>query len=551
MKLQDFQFYVDRIIVDRGYDYYSSGLVTPMDSKSAAYRFQVKGSDEYEVIITLNPEGEILTSYCDCPYDYGPVCKHETAAYFELMEQMHEPDDEPDVSTGFQETPGLVEVLEGLRKDQLVNILVELAEEDAILENRLLMTYSDNAGKADLQKWIRSIVNKYLGRAGYIEYHDTNEFVSELGECLVRIEDDADGIEALDQAFVLLEEAIDAFQYADDSDGDIGCLVEDTLATMEVVADDAVRFKPDLRQEVFDKLLSRSEHPMFEGWNEYQIALLKICTDVADSPEQIESVRRKVTSMIDETSTDYYRQYRNEELSRVLFRMIEQHGQEEESVKFIHDNLQYPSFREQMLHKYLAKKQFPQVIQLAAEGEQADKNLPGLVQKWKRFRYAAYKALSRETEQFSLAKELFLDGDFAFYRDLKELAADPEQLYIELKQDVQNGTGWKAASLFQSLIKEENDLSEMLMFVQKNPGYIEEYADKLIGQYEDEIQKIYKNSIESAASRASNRKGYQSICQMIRRYGKLIGKQHRQTIVDELRNSYPRKPAFLDELSKL
>lgn len=548
MKLQDFQFHVDRIIVDRGYDYYSNGFVTPKGSKGAAYRFQVSGSDEYEVIITLNPEGEIVSSYCNCPYDYGPVCKHETAAYFELMD---ESDEELDGSTGFQGAPNLVEVLDGLRKDQLVSILVELAEEDEILESRLRMTYSDDAGKADMQNWIRSIVNKYMGRAGYIEYHDTNEFVSELGECLVRIEDDADGIGALEQAFELLEEAISAFQYADDSGGDVGCLVEDTLATIETVASDAVLFKPDHRQEVFDKLLSRSEHSMFEGWNEYQIAMLKICADVADSPEQIESVRRKVTSMIDETSTDYYRRYRSEELSRVLFTMIEKDGSEIEADMFIRNHLQYPSFREQLIHKYLAKKQFDEVIQLASEGEQADKNLPGLVQKWKRFRYSGYKALSMEAEQFSLAKELFMDGDFAFYQDLKELAADPEQLYNQLKQDVQKGSGWKAISLFQSLIKKENDLSEMLMFVQKNPGYIEEYADKLIGSYEDEIRKNYKESIESAACRASNRKGYQSVCQMIRRYGKLVGKQHEQVIVEGLRHDYRRKPAFMDELSKL
>ncbi|MDW0111529.1 hypothetical protein [Sporosarcina aquimarina] len=394
-------------------------------------------------------------------------------------------------------------------------------------------------------------MDKYLSRGGFIEYRDTSHFASELGECLIRIEENADGIGAMDQAFMLLEEAINAFQYADDSSGDIGSLVEETLATIETVVADAVRLKPGEQQEIFDKLLTKSEHPMFDGWPEFQITLLKVCADVAGSPEQIESFRRKVTSMIDETSTDYYRRYQNEELYRLLFEMIEQNGSGKEAEDFIHDHLQYSSFREQLIRMYLVKKRYKEVIQLASEGEQSDKNLPGLVQKWKRLRYSAYQGLSMNAEQFSLAKELFLDGDFSFYHDLKALSEDPNQLYIQLKQEVQNGTGWKAKGLFKSLIEEENDLVEMLAFVQANPRHIEDYTGKLIGTYQDDIRQIYEEHIMGEAHRASNRKGYQSVCQMIRRYGKLVGKQHAQSIADKLRTNYPRKPAFLDELSKI
>ena len=141
-----------------------------------------------------------------------------------------------------------------------------------------------------------------MGRTGYIDYYDTNQFTSELGELLVRIEDDGEDIGALKQAFVLLEEAMGAFQYADDSGGDIGFLVEDTLATIESIAIDIVQIQPDQHQAFFDKILLKSEHPMIEEWVEYQIRLLKICVELANNSEQSELVRRKVTSMIDETS---------------------------------------------------------------------------------------------------------------------------------------------------------------------------------------------------------------------------------------------------------
>ena len=99
----------------------------------------MSGSEAFDVIITLSAEDDILSSSCNCPYDYGPVCKHETAAYFELMDETEE---ESDVVTGVQKTLGLFGVLNGLQKELLIRIIAELAEEDEVLENRILMMYS-------------------------------------------------------------------------------------------------------------------------------------------------------------------------------------------------------------------------------------------------------------------------------------------------------------------------------------------------------------------------------------------------------------------------
>lgn len=62
---------------------------------------------------------------------------------------------------------------------------------------------------------------------------------------------------------------------------------------------------------------------------------------------------------------------------------------------------------------------------------------------------------------------------------------------------------------------------------------------------------MYSKYIKGAAAHVSNRPAYQEVCQMIRRYEKIAGKQPRQSIVGELRSSYKRKPAFVDELSKI
>ena len=141
----------------------------------------------------------------------------------------------------------------------------------------------------------------------------------------------------------------------------------------------------------------------------------------------------------------------------------------------------------------------------------SDKEYVGLVSKWKKCRYTAYKALSLRREQKLLAKDLFMNGDFDFYHELKTLAKDPDQFYLQLKQELQKHSGWQVRGLFQRLIEEENDTVELLKFVREYPKYIERYASDLVEFYEKDIQQIYMEHIKVTADCASNRKSYQDV----------------------------------------
>lgn len=48
--------------------------------------FRLKDATNYEVTVEIDDMGEIIYSECDCPYDFGPVCKHEVAVFFQLAE---------------------------------------------------------------------------------------------------------------------------------------------------------------------------------------------------------------------------------------------------------------------------------------------------------------------------------------------------------------------------------------------------------------------------------------------------------------------------------
>lgn len=554
MNIHDFEYYINQTILDRGFNYYTDGnIVDSYKRGDREYIFHVEGSDDYEVLVEIGDNGDILISYCDCPYNFGPVCKHEAAAYFKAYEMLHQENEIEKVSSKENKRDTIHDVLNNLSKQELIHIIVNLALDDSTLENSLLFTYANGDSQLELkacQELIDAIVRKYTGRVGIIEYRDTGAFVHELEDIVEKARNMENVLVAVDIALLLLEEAIDAFSYADDSSGHIGSLATESLELIEEIVSRGDEIG-NQRVKIFEKLLAQTDNEVFEDWLDYKVDLLSICSEFADDEILREQLITKIESMIDEDSGDRYSHYGKESMLQILFQLIEKYGTQEETEQFIYDHLQFTSFRETLLNKHLQDKNYEKVIELTKEGEKQDQNLPGLLSKWKKYRYKALKSLSLKEEQNILAKELFFNGDFDYYQDLKKLAANQSEFYTNLKLELKKEKGWHASSLFLKLIEEENDLEELLEFVKDNPRYIEDYAEKLVKPFEEDTIEIYTNFIKSTASTSSNRRDYQRVCHKLTRYKKIAGKQKQVELINEFKVLYRRRPAFIDELGKI
>jgi len=181
-----------------------------------------------------------------------------------------------------------------------------------------------------------------------------------------------------------------------------------------------------------------------------------------------------------------------------------------------------------------------------------DKEYAGLVSKWKKIRYKAYKELMLKEEQAELAKELFINGDFEYYEELKELHKEDEEIfYNDIKEELKKNKGWRIRDMYIKLITLEKDLAEIMEFVTKNPDYIEKYAGMLVNKYEAQVMEIYEKNIMSKAGLSSKRTQYKEVCRMIMRYRKIAEKNRIEKVVNELIALYKRRPAFVDELRKI
>jgi hypothetical protein len=549
MNIHDFERHIDKTILERGYGYYIDGNVTRASKQSDnTFLFHVEGSEDYEVLVETAIDGQILHSQCDCPYDFGPVCKHEVAVYFRLLVILN-----GDFGDGDEHSP-IHMVLDNLSKNELIDIIVNLTKNDATLKNSLMVKFSKGDNQQELEgcrRLIDSIIRKYTGREGFIQYRLTGNFVSELEEVAEKARQAEDVLLSLDIAFLLFEEAVGAFQYADDSGGDIGSLVYETLELIEEIPSGVDGTDP-LQAEIFEKVLSQVENGVLDGWSDYKIDLLSICCELVDDITLRKRLTDKIESMLDERSSDRYSHYENESMLQLLLELTKKYGTQEEAEEFIYEHLHYSAFREQLLNKLLLEKNDQKVIELSKEGEVQDQRYPGLLSKWKKFRYIAYKNLSLKEEQYLLAKEFLFQGDFSYYKELKELSSESkEEFYTNLKEELKTANSWQARSMFLKLIDEENDVEELLLFVRSNPRYIEEYANKLFNHDKEGVEEIYRGYIQAAASSSSNRKAYQTVCHILINYKKIAGKPKQVKLIDELMELHKRRPAFLDELGKI
>ena len=84
LTLDNFEQSVESKIVERGLEYFKSGDIARLEKVGdGEFSAVVLGSDRYEVFVRL--DGASVSEHeCDCPYDWGDVCKHKVAVFYAI-----------------------------------------------------------------------------------------------------------------------------------------------------------------------------------------------------------------------------------------------------------------------------------------------------------------------------------------------------------------------------------------------------------------------------------------------------------------------------------
>jgi uncharacterized Zn finger protein len=217
----------DPAVYGRGVGYLREGRVEPQAREGSRFRATVRGSVPYTV--ELWDDGGRPGWSCTCPYaEDGAFCKHGVAVAL-LLDAGAPPDALPaDLQVSVDEPTDdadglLVEHLDGLDRDRLVALVLEAADEDWRLRERLLADARAAHGEGPaLTAWRRRVDAAFSPYGEFVSYREAAGWAGEVDEVIDALAElcDAGHPEA---AAVLAEHAHrradDAIGYVDDSDG--------------------------------------------------------------------------------------------------------------------------------------------------------------------------------------------------------------------------------------------------------------------------------------------------------------------------------------------
>ncbi len=90
-------------------------------------------------------------------------------------------------------------------------------------------------------------------------------------------------------------------------------------------------------------------------------------------------------------------------------------------------------------------------------------------------------------------------------------------------------------------------------YIRKNPSTyeIDDSPQEVKDLYKDEIIRLYTTAVRKFFQRASDRNSYREGVGLLRNLIKYGGKSEADKIIIEQKSRTPRRPALIDELSKL
>ena len=449
------------------------------------------------------------------------------------------------------------EVLNTLTKEQLIQVLLHIIKKDKTLEEKILLKHGEIDASQELKRMERlidSIVRKYANAGEYLYDREGAECIDKLWSLVDYVETlhGAEGkiLLALDMLFLLLEQGIDSYEYIDDSDGTVSVFVDDVLSRINVFIAESKVYDEKLKQQIVKKVIVKTHEPRFQEWDDYGIQLLRGLLIYGANPVYREILYTEVNKRLEVAQEA--RRYTIEALSVMLFELLQYHGTEEEIEQYIEEHIEMDTFRELFLEKLMERQQYKKAIQIAIEGEEKNKAYSFGLNKWQKIRYEAYKALGDRKNQEALAKEFLLRGEFEYYEELKNFyKKDYTSFYNHLKEELRTKVGTGEYSIFRQLIEEENDLEELMNVVREDPSTVSKYIKLLMNKYGNEVLVIYRKNIQDRAVKACARNMYRDVCYMIMDYRRYEDEQNVKNLIDTLKKENKRRPAFIDELSKI
>jgi len=558
MPIKEFEQLIDEIILKRGLSYFKGGAITDFSEISnGKYEAIVSGTEDYNVQIEIR-NNTIVEHNCDCPFDMGPVCKHVVAVIFRLQQDELElnksnftiPKKQKSKSVSRQ----VNELLDTISHKELMEFVHENSKRDKKFRNSFLASFShlsQNQSKEFYQKQIHSILQIAAGRDGWIGWSDMKYVVNTTEQFLENAEKyltnkNFDNVFFISTA--LLEEMTEAFEYGDDSNGDLGYFVE---SAMELLSELTCEKLPKLlKQEIFEYCIDAFKQKLFEGWD-WHLGMLHIAVELTEKEKEADIILNCLDSVNGK--------YEIEQAQFFKLELLRRFKGEKEVEKYINKHISNSSIRKAEIEMAFKNQNFERVIALSKDGIKCDeKDYPGLVKVWYNWLLKVAQVQKDTSKIIEYSRFLFIDNfhpEQDYYQILKDNIEDENwhPFLEEIINEITPKQRWNYTELIRKIYIKEEWWDRLFLMLKQNISMenIEQNEKYLAKDYSSELIELYSERITNYVEKFIGRNHYQTACRYLRRMKKLGGKEQVNDLIELFRKLYPKRRALMDELNRV
>jgi len=576
LTLNNFDTQISSSILNRGKQYYQNGAVMEIvEINGGFWNAEVEGSDFYDVKVQLNVSDAIIECSCNCPFN-GDVCKHVVAVLCKIR----------DVRLITINIPA-AKAAKKLSFDDLLNKINIKEYKEFVktyaLKNKdfkiaLELAFSDKDDAVDLGKKysdaLKRVIRKHSDN-GFVGYRDSLELVKDIDNFLVNVHEMIHKMHFRDAfaiSIAILNEMRYVLTYCDDSAGNIGDTISETVSIIKRIATDA---PITLREEVFNYLLKELDDKSYYEYGDFGDELYDIFENLAIELRRLNDFLCYIDKQVSNL-TGKYDEYRKEFFISRKIEFLKLFGNNADVEDLVQQNLEIVEVRQGEINKYIQQKNYAKAKSLINDGiviaEKSEH--PGTVSQWEKqllriaFLENDIKIIRYYTKYFAFDrwfnKEYYDQWKATFSQEdwIVTIEAYIEETLKKILDDNEKSRGkfWFTAkppvlSVIAPVYIEEGYWDRLLDVVKKesNLDVVLQYHSHLLKRYPDELLAIYLPAFEMAGDHANARNQYRDLINKMKRVMKDMP-QFKADIIyaaQKLKLKYPHRPAMLDELKAI
>lgn len=581
MTLQDFEKQIDSVILKRGKEYFNNDSVEFLEEiKKGYWTANVSGTDEYTVEIQLDSKDSIKKCFCDCPYDYGDICKHIIAVLYAISEEKIiyiAPKSASKAKEPKQRKPSFDVLLSKIELKEFQDFIKQYSQINKTFKDQFELYFSEKNELFDLEKKyveiIKNTIKKHTSR-GYIDYSASNKLGKELNQYLDVAKQYLSKNNYRDATVlyqIIIKEVSKVFEYCDDSNGYVADNVDEAISNFSEIVNAPVSF--DFKGKITDFLKQELKNKSYFDYGNFGYDLTQIYASFCIKTDRKDEFLQYLDSKIQSAKND---DYDKEFFIKTKILFLSDIGSTDEIKNIIQQNLDIPEIRSIEIDRNIKNQNYETAKELISEGIKIaeTKRHSGTVFEFEK-KMLAIAVLEKDIQleryfsrKFALGQTL----DSTYYKQWKSTYSKQEWIQTieevistiikKINDTVKNNVFHNYNSLNSNLLYrlgsiyiQENYWDRLLTLVQKqeNLTTILIYYPYLKKMYPNELLDIIIPVFEKEGDKSEGRSQYKDLANkmksIIKDYPK--DKERILEVARKLKIKYPRRPAMHNELDKL